>query len=183
MQSIQQRSIIDTKRLLDRLGVEEGMRVADLGSGGHDHYIKHVARKVGDNGKVYIVDVRPEPLSALHSTCRASGLNHVEPIRADIEIHQGINLSNDHCDRVLLINTMHQVAEPVAALREASRILKPNGVLVVIDWFNGNGLLGPTAKQFAMSDKMVEHAERAGLAFTHHFDASDTHYGLLFVRN
>lgn len=183
MQSIQKRSIIDTKRLLDRLGVEEGMCVADLGSGGHDHYIKHVAKKVGDTGRVYIVDVRSEPLAVLHSTCRANGLNHVEPIRADIEIHKGIALPDDHCDRVLLINTMHQVVEPVSVLREASRILKPNGVLVVIDWFYGGGLLGPTANQFAMSDKMVEHAEIAGLAFTHHFDASDTHYGLLFVRN
>lgn len=183
MQSIQKRSVLDTKRLLDRLGVEEGMHVADLGSGGHDHYIKHVAHKVGDTGKVYIVDVRPEPLSALHSSCKSLGFKHVEPIHADIEVHEGIGLPTDHCDRVLLVNTLHQVADPTAALREASRILKPNGVLLVIDWFSGEGLLGPTANRFAMSDRIVEHAEKAGLAFTHHFDASPHHYGLLFVRS
>jgi ubiquinone/menaquinone biosynthesis C-methylase UbiE len=183
MQSIQQRSVLDTNRLLERLGIEEGMRVADLGSGGHDYYVKHVARKIGNTGKMYIIDVRSGPLSALHSSCKSHGFKHVEPIRADIEIHQGINLPDDHCDRVMIINTLHQISEPVSALREASRILKPNGVLLVIDWFSNEGLLGPTANQFAMSDKVVEQAEKAGLAFSHHFDASPHHYGLLFVRS
>lgn len=181
MQSIQQRSVLDTKRLLERLALKEGMRVADLGSGGHDYYIKHVAHKVGDSGTVYIVDVRPEPLSVLHSTCVTNGFKHVVPIHADIEMAEGVSLPDEHCDRVLLINTLHQLNDPVHALREASRLLNKTGILAVVDW-HSSGLLGPTGGQFVMSDRIVEAAESAGLVLSQHFDASPNHHGLIFIK-
>ena len=182
MQSIQQRSILDTQHLLNRLGLSAGMHVADFGSGGHAHYVRPMAERVGKNGSVYIVDVRSGPLSALHSQMRQYGHDHVVPVRADVEVFGGTGLLDDQFDRVTMVNMLHQTISPHAALREASRVLHPAGLLLVVDWEKSLAGIGPTANNFLLSDAVVVAAESNGLVLVQHFDASSVHYGLLFAK-
>lgn len=182
MQTVQQRSILDTQNLLKRLGLSDGMRVADFGSGGHGHYVRPMAERVGKQGTIYIVDVRSGPLSALHSQMRQYGHDHVVPVRADVEVFGGTGLVDEHCHRVTMVNMLHQALSPQSALREAARVLHPTGLLLVIDWEKSLTGIGPTAGNFLLSDVVVAAAEENGLILVQHFNASPVHYGLLFAK-
>src|SRR4029453_17304742 len=49
---------------LDKIGVKEGMTVADVGAG-VGYFTVRLGQRVGPKGKVYAVDVQPEMLSIL----------------------------------------------------------------------------------------------------------------------
>ncbi len=61
---------------------------------------------------------------------RTAGLENVELRRGSLE---AVPLDDASCDAALLVLVLTYVAEPLAALREAARILRPGGRAVVVD--------------------------------------------------
>lgn len=57
--------------------------------------------------------------------------------RANVDVRQGelesLPIEDDTCDVAFMLLVMHYVVEPVDALREAKRILRPGGRLIVVD--------------------------------------------------
>ena len=51
------KKLIDTKQLLEKIGLEEKMRVADLGCGRRGYFSLQAAKIVGNKGLVIAVDV------------------------------------------------------------------------------------------------------------------------------
>ena len=65
--------------LLAALGLAPGMAVADVGAG-TGYYAGRIAGKIGDNGRVYAVDVQPQMLSLLEQNMRRRGVSNVQPV-------------------------------------------------------------------------------------------------------
>ncbi len=98
--------------------------VADLGCGTGD-LAARLARRVR---RVVAVDRSAAMLRAAGR--RVAGLDNVELHRADLE---ALPLDDGSCDAALLVLALTYVPDPAAVLREAARVLKPGGVLVVAD--------------------------------------------------
>ena len=101
-----------------------GWVVADLGCGtGHAAAAlsPHVARVIG-------VDQSPAMLKAARK--RTAGLDNVELRAGRLE---ALPLEDRSCNGALLLLALTYVAEPVAALQEMARILRPGGRAVVAD--------------------------------------------------
>ena len=65
-------------------------------------------------------------------------------------------------------------------LREAVRMLKPGGTLLVIDWKQGRFPLGPLAENKITSEEVDNIALGAGLKKVKEFEAGKFHYGMVF---
>jgi ubiquinone/menaquinone biosynthesis C-methylase UbiE len=114
----------DPRRALDAARLERGMRVADYGCGPGSFAVA-AAETVGEDGKVYAIDINPLAVESAQQRAVKKGLDNVETI----VVHgydTGIEAST--VDRVLLIDTIHHIQEPDALFREVRRILKPNGL-------------------------------------------------------
>jgi len=101
-----------------------GWTVADLGCGTGQTaaaLAPHVRR-------VIAVDQSAAMLKAARK--RTIGLGNVEVRQGSL---QALPLDAASCDGALLLLALTYVSEPVAALREAGRILRPGGRLVVVD--------------------------------------------------
>ena len=66
------------------------------------------------------------------------------------------------------------------ALEEAKRIVRPGGKLMLVDWSESFGGLGPQPDQVIVAKDARELCEKHGFTHERDFDAGDHHYGLAF---
>ena len=97
--------------------------VADLGCGTGE-LVEALAPVVG---QVIGVDREPAMLAAARS--RLGGLDHVSLREGALE---ALPLADGEVDVAVLMLVLHHVADPSAALREAGRVLRPGGRVVVL---------------------------------------------------
>jgi ubiquinone/menaquinone biosynthesis C-methylase UbiE len=159
-----------------------GASVADLGSGS-GHYALALARAVGDAGKVYAVDIQKDLLAKVKNEGIAQGLRNIEVVWGDIEKIGGTKIKDEALDAVLLSNILFQVKEKETLAKEASRILKKEGTLAVIDWQDSFGGLGPHSDAVFPKEHAQKLLESVGLSLEREFSAGDHHYGLVFKKS
>lgn len=164
--------------VIQSLGLAPGMQVADL-SVGSGHSARAAARAVGARGSVWVVGTHGDLLSMVQKSARAEGLDMVEVMRGNIEVHGGSNLPSSSFDVVLLLNTLFTVPEPYVLAREISRILKPSGHALIIDWQDSFGGMGPHPNQVISSRAALEMFEQADFMHVADTPAGDYHWGFL----
>jgi SAM-dependent methyltransferase len=121
------RLIDDPLSLLHEMGVHAGMRVADLGCG-VGFFTQALLQAVGATGEIIAVELQETMLAMLRERFPAQSNLIIHP--ADL-LHTALPAAS--CDAVLIAFTMHEV--PVlAALHEMQRLLRRNGLLIVLDW-------------------------------------------------
>ena len=104
-----------------------GQEVADLGAGQGELSLclARFARRV------VAVDLSPQMLRALEENAAAAGVaDRIEVAEGDIE---ALPLGDGSVDAAFLSQALHHAAHPPAAIREAGRILRPGGWLLVLD--------------------------------------------------
>ncbi len=160
-------------------GLREGMTVADFGSGSGAYTIA-AARIVGRTGKVFSVEVQKDLLSRTKSAAAREHLENIEYIWGDFERAEGSRIANHSVDRVIMSNVLFQLDNHLGALYEACRVLKPGGLLALIDWSDSFGGMGPTKDTVVTKTRALQLASSAGFAAADEFPAGSHHYGLLF---
>jgi len=81
--------------------------------------------------RVVAVDQSPAMLKLVQRRARDAGLGaRVRTVEGDLE---NLDLQDGSVDAVFLSQALHHAARPPAAVREAARILKADGLLVVLD--------------------------------------------------
>lgn len=173
-----ERELLNPKEILERAGLRAGMHAADLGCGTTGHFVFPAARIVGPEGKVYAVDILKSALSGIEGRRKIEGASNVDMLWADIEILNGVKLLPDSLDVVMLINN-----EPNAAmLREAVRLVKPGGRLVVVDWKPTGASFGPSAQSRISPEQIAKAVQPFGLRQLDVFDASQYHFAVVFEK-
>jgi ubiquinone/menaquinone biosynthesis C-methylase UbiE len=121
-------------RVMDILHITSGKTVADIGAGS-GWFTMRAARRVGESGVVYAVDINPESIRYVDERAEKEKMHNVKTIlgKADDPL-----LPAGAVDAVLLLKTYHEVAEPVALLRNLRAALRPGARVGIIDR-NGNG--------------------------------------------
>ncbi len=162
-----------------KMGVTEGNCVADLGAGS-GAYTLALARAVGHAGVVYAVDVQKALLARIKNAATQQHLDTIETVWGNIEEPQGTHLKAALVDVALLSNVLFQVDDREALLREAKRIVKPTGTVVIIDWEDSFNGMGPHKNDVVTKDQALALAKGAGLTWEREFPAGAHHYGLVF---
>lgn len=165
-------------RNIGALGIEPGMMVADFGSGS-GAYVHLMAERLAHAGHVYAIDVQQDLLQRIKNDSHKRGYTNVETVWGDLERPHGSKLVADHIDRVLISNLLFQLEDKHVPIQEAFRILKPNGLIAIIDWSESFGGLGPQKKDVVKKEAAIQHLTEAGFELVREFEAGAHHYGLL----
>lgn len=163
---------------LAKLGLNDGMKVVDLGAGS-GFYSFEAARRVGNNGRVYAVDVQKDLLERLHSVGISNGLRNIEVVWGNAEKIGGTKLREGLADRVIASNILFQVEKADDFVLEIKRILKPGGKALIIDWSEASNIGPKTVVAETVARTLFE---KAGFELEQSFGAGDHHYGLVFIK-
>lgn len=167
---------ISPEQIINQVELKNDMTVAEFGCGS-GNIVLTLAKKLKE-GKVYGLDVQEEPLSVLKGRARSERLFNIETIRCDLEKECGSTLPNEFVDIVLIPNLLFQVDEKKAVLKEAQRITKKGGQVLVVDWKKESSL-GPKEGRVSPEEvKMI--AEELKLKLEKEFEMGNFHYGLIF---
>ncbi len=175
-------ALLDAQKILERLGIAEGMIVADLGCGGGGHFVAPAARLTGRSGHVYAVDIQKPVLHSVESKLRLQNITNVDLVWSDLEKLGAASIPSASCDLVLLANILFQNKNHAGILAEATRLTKHGGLLAVVDWKKVASPLGPPLEYRIDSALVKDIATTANLSFVDEFDPGAYHYALVFKR-
>ncbi|MGK0189684.1 MAG: ubiquinone/menaquinone biosynthesis C-methylase UbiE [Verrucomicrobiales bacterium] len=119
-----------TTMLMRELKLKQGMIVCDMGSGNGYHSLK-MAKAVGEEGKVYAVDIQPEMLRLLKARARAAGMDNIETI--ENKLHDPM-LPENTFDLILLVDVYHEFSHPQQMLQGMLKSLKKDGVVALVEF-------------------------------------------------
>lgn len=174
--------LIDPVKTLERVGVSEGMAVADLGCGGSGHFSIHAAQMVGEKGMVYAVDIIRSALNEVAKKARLEGVKNLKTIWANLEIYRSTKLPDNSVDVALLKNVLFQSKEHSNIFQEAKRIIKPEGKLLVIDWNKTSAPFGPPLVDRVSPKEVKSLANSIQLQNIDEFAAGKYHFALVFQK-
>jgi ubiquinone/menaquinone biosynthesis C-methylase UbiE len=112
---------------LAKIGITEGQRLLDFGCGIGSYSIP-AAKIVGEEGKVYALDVHPLAIENVRKRIAKEGLPNVETIISGLET----GVDDESLDHVLLLDVYSWISTRVKLLKELHRVLKPGGKLSVL---------------------------------------------------
>lgn len=120
-----------TDLLLEALALKPGDVVADIGAGS-GYFSWRMARRVGDKGKVYAVEIQQEFLDMLMVNMRKRDVGEiVKPMLGTVQDPQ---LPAASCDMILLVDVYHEFDFPYEMTRGMISALKPGGRLVFVEY-------------------------------------------------
>ena len=171
---------MDPEKILREIEIEEGMIVADFGCGA-GYFALPLAKMVGTKGKIYAIDVLASALESITSKMRTEGVRNIKTARADLEQEKGSKLEDSSIDLVMMANILFQSKNHSAILKEAKRVLKDGGKLVIIDWIPiKSSSFGPDGHLRISQNEIQNKAVSLGFKFERGFEVDRYHYGLLF---
>lgn len=140
-------------KIIERSGIQEGMRVLEVGCGS-GAFTTFVVRAVGENGEVAALDIQPAMLAQLESKLRRPENRDIQNVRLYEGSAYELPFDGASFDLVVMITVLPEIPDQGRALAEVRRVLKPRGVLAVTEF-----LPDP---DYPLSSTTVRRGEAAG---------------------
>ena len=172
---------LDPQSVLDQLEICDGMKVADFGCGA-GHFSVVAAKKVGEKGVVFAIDILAEKLETVRSQAKNMSLTNVLTKRENLELENGSKLPEKSIDRVIIKDMLYQNKEKGRILLEASRVLVEKGRILVVEWITENTSIGPQRELRIGKDALIDLAQKNGLGMLKEVSAGDFHYGVVLIK-
>ena len=112
------------------LTLKPGDVVADVGAGSGYHTFR-LARIVGDQGKVFAVDIQQEMLDLIEKKSKRTKRKNVVPI---LGAEMDPKLPLESCDLILLVDVYHEFSHPYEMTVAMVKALKPGGRIAFVEF-------------------------------------------------
>jgi ubiquinone/menaquinone biosynthesis C-methylase UbiE len=116
-------------RVMDSVGVRPGMVIGEVGAG-RGYFTVKLARRVGPDGRVFANDIDGHALAELARRCHEEDLDNVVTVEGEVEDPL---FPERALDAVFFVYSLHDVAYPLALLRNLEPSLTEDAVVVVLD--------------------------------------------------
>lgn len=116
--------------LLQLLPLAPGETAADIGAG-TGYMSWRLARKVGEKGRVFCVDIQPEMLNLLAENLRRRGTTNFTTILGTVS---DAHLPAGSVDLVLMVDVYHEFDHPYEMMQSIIRGMKPGGRIAWVEY-------------------------------------------------
>jgi len=119
----------EAERVMNRLGVTPGMRVADIGAG-DGYYTVRLAQRLGHGAPIYAEDVSQPYLDRLAARLTREGVARVTLVHGT---PADPRLPAQSVDLAILAHMYHEIEHPYEFLYRLHAALAPSGRVAIID--------------------------------------------------
>lgn len=167
----------DIDEIMYRMRIHNGDVVADIGAGS-GYFTIPLARKVGNEGRVYAEDIQKEMTDYISQKVKKLQLKNIRIILGKVDDPL---LPNNSLNHAFIANTYHQLEMPLLLLYNIKKDLRSHGKLVIIDWDpTKDPFFGPPREVKVPVDTVIKEAEKAGFRLMEKHDFMPYHYFLIF---
>lgn len=174
--------MFDVNLIINKLSIKEGDLVADLGCGHFGYFVFKIAPIIGMTGLIYAVDILPPVLEDIKKQAYLENYPQVKTVWSNLEIFKGTNIESSSVDKALIVNVLSQSEKKVDIIREAVRILKRGGLLLIADWKNDALLFGPEADKRLKFEALKQAAVKLSLTTIEEFEVGENYHALLLKK-
>lgn len=167
--------------IIAQLDVQEGSIAADFGCG-PGYFSIPFAKIIGEDGKMYILDVLPQALETVVSKAKNAGITNIISKRVNLEKENGSKIEEESLDWVILKDMLFQNKKKDVIVREAHRVLKSGGKIIVVEWGKSASSVGPDFKLRIAEKDLKKIFLEAGFSIEKKIDAGDFHYAFVAVK-
>lgn len=118
-------------QVIRHMQLKDGDVVCEIGAGS-GYFTPFLSKAVGARGKVYAEDPQQEFLTVLKQKKDAQGLSNVEIV---LGTYTDTNLPDSLCDVTAVLDAYHHFEWPKPMLDAMKRDTKPDGRLVIVDFY------------------------------------------------
>ncbi len=176
------KEILDPSRVLNVIRLQKGEIFLDAGSG--DGYMSIAASSiVGEEGKVYAVDIYEESMTILKEKIKNKNITNIKPVIADIT--RKIPVDDETIDKCYMANVLHgfvQNDELDAVMKEINRIIKPCGSFNVVEFKKIENTPGPPINVRITSQEVEEILVNYDLSVERVEEVGKYHYAVIAVK-
>lgn len=179
---IEQKPFLDVVGILKEVGIKKGAYIGDLGCG-TGYFTFPAAKMVGPTGRVFSIDVQKHIMKNIQSRAQLEGTDNVIPVWTDLEIVGAAKrVENESLDFAFLVNIFFQTKKDKEVMKEAMRMTKTGGKIIVVDWKKKVTPFGPVLENRLEPKDIEAIAEELGLEYEEEFEAGIYHWGLIFSK-
>ncbi len=171
----------DPKKNLEQFDISPGLKVADFGAG-VGYYTFPISHAVGPTGIVVALDVQKDLLLTIKQEANKTGLFNIETLWVDLETPHGSKLKENSMDRAVVANCLFHIKNKEDFAHEVSRVVKPGGLVLVIDWADTFGGIGPNKNDVVPKSVCRELFMGSGFLLEKEIKAGLHHYGFVFKK-
>jgi ubiquinone/menaquinone biosynthesis C-methylase UbiE len=174
--------MFDINLILHKIALKDSQTVAELGCGHFGHFVFPIARLVGKNGLVYAVDILPDVLDEIKRRAHTENFPQIKTIWSNLEIFKGAKIESSSVDVALIINVLSQSEKKVEIIREAVRMLKSGGKLLIVDWKNNALMFGPKPEYRLKNEALRQAAPKLSLTIIEEFEVGDKYHAFILKK-
>lgn len=120
-----------TEKTLDRLHLQPGQRILEMGPG-PGRLLVPAARRIKPDGEAFGIDIQPGMVERLEDRAKKERIDNLTVILGDASKPQ---VDEETFDLVFLVTTLGEIPDRSAAIRESFNALAPGGVLSITELF------------------------------------------------
>jgi len=140
------------------LGLKEGETIADIGAGS-GYFAFRFANHVGENGRVYAVDINPDMIIYMNRRIRDMKVKNMVTVLA---VPDDPLLMDGSIDRFFICETWHHIQNQTQYLALMKKMLKPGGRLIIIDFQKRDLPVGPPDEMKVAREDVINQLRAAG---------------------
>ncbi len=174
--------LVDADAIFDSLGVGPGRVFLDVACG-FGLYSLEAADRVGEEGHVYAFDLWEESIAGLNEQITRYGLKNITAVIGDVS--EKIELGDSVVDVCLMATALHDfiiAGNEEDVLDEVARVMKPGGLLGVLEFEKKEGPPGPPAEIRITPDKVTDTVVPHGYRRQRIVDAGPHNYLVIFEK-
>lgn len=175
-------TLLEPENALKEIGLETGDTFLDAGCGKGSFSIP-ASEIVGDEGKVYAIDISEEAINFLKAEIKERDIRNIEAFTGDIT--KKLPLEDEGIDVCLIANILHELVvgkKVKSTLKEIFRVLKPNGILSVVDFKKIDGPPGPPLSIRMSPGEVEEIISKYDFKKKRVAEIGEYHYAIIFVK-
>lgn len=165
--------------VIKNLNLKPGDVIADIGAG-TGYFTRRFALAVGPRGKALGLDIEASMVEHMRQEARRLNLSNYE---ARLVKPDDPGLEPHSVDIVFLSNTYHHISNRVEYFRKLAKSLRPNGRIVIVDFYRKPQPVGPPPEQKVSKDTIIEELRHAAYRLTRSLNFLPYQYFLEFGRS
>ncbi len=118
------------KEIVAECKIKPEMVVADVGAG-TGLFTQLFSAEVGDQGKVYAIEIAPKFVEHIEKACKEKGIKNVVGVLCKPD---SVELPAESIDLAFICDTYHHFEYPFKTMSSIHRALRPGGRVVLVDF-------------------------------------------------